>query len=186
MLEQAVAAGNVDAAKHLVSLYRDGRRSGRLALVKPRPDQARALLAQFSDALPRGDLLFEDLMFAAASKKKAEYRAILDRIDELAPGADAAHRKSGCLHLCRPGSGSLVSCARQFDRTRDAHLLQPKGREGTLPWRADEQPDRRYAVIRVLGIGVRPRCCGPNIWGWTGELNLIATVGASRHAYAGK
>lgn len=85
LLQTEMLAGNIEAAKHLVGLYRDGYRAGGALLVKPKPDQARIVLDQVSHKLTRSDLLLEDLMFAAASKKKAGYQTILDRIDELAP-----------------------------------------------------------------------------------------------------
>lgn len=143
LLETEMLAGNIEAAKHLVGLYRDGRRAGRVMLVKPQPEQARMVLAQISQSLPRGDLLFEDLMFAAASKKKAAYQTILDRIDELAP----SDRQALVRTLRSTSPAAYIYLAQS--RLRDLGLLRSKA-TGVL----DQQTVRALrSYCRQTGAG---------------------------------
>ena len=120
LLETEMLAGNIEAAKHLVGLYRDGYRAGGVLVVKPKPDQARIVLAQVSHSLTRSDLLLEDLMFAAASKKKADYQTILDRIDELAP----SDRQSLVRALRNTSPAAYIYVAQA--RLRELGLLRSK------------------------------------------------------------
>ncbi|MBB6464450.1 TPR repeat protein [Aminobacter lissarensis] len=83
LLEQAAGSGNIAAARHLISYYRDGRRYGRTTFIKADPKRAEQLIAGVSPWLSRGDRLVEEMLFAAAGSGRQDYQSIAARIPEL-------------------------------------------------------------------------------------------------------
>lgn len=85
MLEQAANEGNLRAARHLLSYYRDGRRDRRSTVLRPDPKRAEALFAAIAPQLSRGDRLFEELLLRVSTSDPKAYQAALGRLHELAP-----------------------------------------------------------------------------------------------------
>lgn len=83
LLEQAAGTGNVAAARHLISYYRDGRRYGRTTFIKADAKRAEQLMTGVSPWLSRGDRLVEEMLFAAAANDTKGYQSIVARMHEL-------------------------------------------------------------------------------------------------------
>ncbi|MBB4649964.1 TPR repeat protein [Aminobacter niigataensis] len=83
ILERAAASGNIAAARHLISYYRDGRRYGRTTFIKADPKRARQLFAGLSPWLSRGDRLVEEMLFSADASGRGDYQQIAARMHEL-------------------------------------------------------------------------------------------------------
>ena len=96
LLEKAAASGNVAAARHLISYYRDGRRYGRTTFIKADPKRARQLIAGVSPWLSRGDRLVEEMLFAAATNDRRSYQSIVARMHEL-----SAEQRQSLIRMMR-------------------------------------------------------------------------------------
>lgn len=83
LLVQAAGDGNIAAARHLVSYYRDGRRYGRTTFIRADMKRARQLFAGVSPWLSRGDRLVEEMLFSAATSGRGDYQQIAARMHEL-------------------------------------------------------------------------------------------------------
>lgn len=90
LLEAEADAGNLAAARRLLTLFRDGSRDGDTPLVAPDPERAEAYLAVLAHTLGRSDLLVETLLLEAASVRDGNYQFIADRIGELPPDDQAS------------------------------------------------------------------------------------------------
>lgn len=81
LLGQAAEEGNITAARHLISYYRDGRRYGRTTFIRADPKRARQLFAELSPWLSRGDRLVEEMLFSAEASGSGSQ--IVARMHEL-------------------------------------------------------------------------------------------------------
>ncbi|KQU65847.1 hypothetical protein ASC75_11645 [Aminobacter sp. DSM 101952] len=96
LLVQAAEAGNIAAARHLISYYRDGRRYGRTTFIRADPKRARQLFAGVSPWLSRGDRLVEEMLFSAEPSGRGGYQQIAARMQEL-----SAEQRQSLIRMMR-------------------------------------------------------------------------------------
>jgi uncharacterized protein len=82
-LVDAMQQGNVEAGKELVAAYRDGKRDGRVRLVKRDPVLARKHLHQIETKLTKSQLAFEVYLLDSAAASSPTYRKLYDRLQEI-------------------------------------------------------------------------------------------------------
>lgn len=85
-LEQAMQNGNLDAALELIAVYRDGKRDGRVRLVKRDTALARKFLHKIETKLSPGQLALESYLLDSATTSAPSYRKFYDRLEEILPG----------------------------------------------------------------------------------------------------
>jgi TPR repeat protein len=80
ILTKAMNEGNIQAAKELVAIYRDGQRDGRLLLIKRNLPRARKLLGEIGNRISSGEMAIEQFLIDCASAKSAGYLALYNRL----------------------------------------------------------------------------------------------------------
>ncbi len=95
LLERAASDGNIAAARHLISYYRDGRRYGRATFFKADMERARQLFAEVSSRLSRGDRIVEEMLFSAATSQR-DFKSVAVRMQEL-----SAEQRQSLIRMMR-------------------------------------------------------------------------------------
>jgi TPR repeat protein len=130
LLEDAAAKGNDKAALELVSIYRDGKRSGKQTLVAKNLATARLHFEKYRDRLSQSDRFREQLLLDIAVAKPKNFAALAGRFDTLPP----SDKPSALRDVFRMNQPFYIYLAQRFLAARKLYDGPPSGQvnAGTL------------------------------------------------------
>ena len=80
ILSEAMKQGNIPATKKFIAAYRDGKRDGRIRLVKKSPRKARELLQKNAYTFSPAEMVYEQFLMESSSARATDYGALFSRL----------------------------------------------------------------------------------------------------------